>query len=673
MFKRNRKFMGLVLALLMVFTIVLPSMTFADAEEMTITVLGTTDVHGNIYNWSYEDGKEIDNKGFAKLYSIVKEIREENPNTILLDNGDTIQGTILTDEVYKADKAEKNPMIDVMNFMKYDAMILGNHEFNFGLDAIDKLIEQADFPILSSNIYNKEDGTSYVAAHHIIEMAGIKIGVIGFTTPNIPRWDGEKVESLEFEAMDKAAEKHIKALKEEEVDVIVAVGHASLDIEYAQGDEMRTVIENHPEIDLALIGHEHVSVAEIIGTTAVGGARDAGKEIVRFDLKLKKEDGKWTVLDRDVKLIEVIEYEASEELKEYAREYHETTLEYIAQEIGTATGDFHPKSEIKGIPEGRIRDTAVMDLINQVQLEATGADVSAAALFSSTSNIEEGPITYADIFDIYKFPNTLKMLEVTGKELKDYMEWSVKYYNTFKPGDINISFNPEVRDYLYDMFAGVDYKIDLSKAAGERITYLKFEGEDVKPDDTLNLVVNDYRLSGLKNEGILSGDPIFETDPVSSRELISKHIEELETIEPQVDNNWEIIGVDLEHPLRDYLINEINEGRIELPTSEDGRTINVKGLNVYELIEEGLIPDEVLEEHGIDLGELEPTPEPEPEEIPGEVEPEPTPEIKEYIVKKGDVLYRIGIKYGIDWKILGEFNNLANPHLIYPGQIIKIP
>lgn len=664
MFKENRKFISLAIALLMVLGIVFPSMTFADAEELSITILGTTDIHGNIYNWSYEDGKETDNTGLAKLYSIVEEVREENPNTILLDNGDTIQGTILTDEVYKADKAEVNPMIDVMNFMKYDAMILGNHEFNFGLSAVDKIIEQAEFPILSSNIYNKDDGSSYVDAYHIIEKAGVRIGVIGFTTPNIPRWDGAKVESLEFEAMDKAAEKHIKALKEEGVDVIVAVAHASLDIEYAQGDEVRTIIENHPEIDIALIGHSHKSFSEILGTTAVGQARDAGKEIVRFDLNLKKENGKWEVVDKDVKVIEVTEYEASEELKEYAKVYHEATLEYIAQEIGTATGDFHPESEIKGIPEGRIRDTAVMDLINQVQLDATGADVSAAALFKSSSNIEEGPITYADIFDIYKFPNTLKMLEVTGEELKNYMEWSVKYYNTFKPGDINISFNPEVRDYLYDMFAGVDYKIDLSKPAGERITYLKFEGEDVKSDDILKLVVNDYRLSGLKNEGILSGDPIFETDPVSSRELISKHIEELGTIEPKVDNNWEIIGVDLEHPLRDYLINEINEGRIELPKSEDKRTVNVSGLNVYELIEAGLIPDEVLREHGIDTEEVEPK---------SETEPEATPKIKEYKVQDGDVLWKIGSKFDISWEVLAEFNELANPHLIYPGQIIKIP
>lgn len=248
------------------------------------------------------------------------------------------------------------------------------------------------------------------------------------------------------------------------------------------------------------------------------------------------------------------------------------------------------------------------------------------------------------------------------------MEWSAQYYNTFKPGDISISFNPDIRGYRYDMFQGVDYKIDISKPVGERITYLKFKGEDVKPDHVFKLVINDYRYSNIsaEGEGIISGEPIYESDPVSSRALIAQYIKEKGVIEPEVDNNWEIIGADLDHPLRDYIINEVNEGGLELPVSEDGRSWNAKALNVYELIEEGKIPEEVLKAHNLDK-DGNPTPRPEPK-------PEPKPEIvAKYTVKPGDVLWRIARKFNKTWQELAEFNKLSNPHLIHPGQVINIP
>ena len=349
-----------------------------------------------------------------------------------------------------------------------------------------------------------------------------------------------------------------------------------LEEEYSEADSVRLAIEKNPEIEAILVGHSHASVAETVGTTLVGGARDAGRQVVRFDLTLKKDGEKWEVIDRKVELIEVTDYEASEELKEYAKEYHEDTLEFLEDVIGQATEDFHPASEVKGIPEGQIRDTAVMDLINDVQLKYSGADISSAALFQPSSNIRQGDITYSSIFDIYKYPNTLVGVEVTGKELKDYMEWSASYYNTYKPGDITISFNPDIRAYNYDMFQGVDYKIDISKPAGERIVDLKFKGEPVKDEDTFKLTINNYRLSGLQSMGIISGEPYFNSDPISLRSYIAQHIRESGTIEPKVDNNWEIIGADLDHPLREYIVEQVNEGKIEIPASEDGRSINIR-------------------------------------------------------------------------------------------------
>ena len=637
----------------------------ADEETVHLTILGTTDVHGNVYNWSYEDGAEVDGLGFVKVYSVVKSVREENPNTILIDNGDTTQGTILTDDLYNTELIdEPHPVIDAMNFMGYDAMTLGNHEFNFGTDFIEKIAEEAQFPILGANIYYKEDGRNFVKPYTVKEVAGIKVGIIGLTTPNIPRWDGPKVTHLDFEPMYLACQKYIKELKEKEnVDIIIATTHAGVEGEYdlGGGDSARKIIETNPEIVAFLVGHDHASVAETIGNTVVGGAKDTGAQVVRFDLYLKNNGEKWDVVDKTVQLIDVTEYETSDELKEYTKAYHERTLEFLKEVIGQASEDFHPAPEVKGIAEGLIRDTAVMDLINNVQLKNTGADISAAALFTPTSNIKKGDISYSDIFNIYKYPNTLVAVEITGQELKDYMEWSASYYNTYKPGDVTIGFNPNIRPYNYDMFQGVEYKIDISKPAGERIVDLTFKGKPVEDDDAFTLAINNYRHSVLKSLGIIKNDPYYNSDPVSLRSLIAAHIREQGIIVPEVDNNWDIIGADLNHPLRDYIIQQINEGNIILPSSEDGRSINIKAMNVYELIEEGIISEEVLKEYGVEvsLGEAE-----EPVEEPKDIV---------YIVKPGDVLWKIARKFGTTWQRLAEYNKLKNPHLIFPNQKILIP
>ncbi|WFA08613.1 5'-nucleotidase C-terminal domain-containing protein [Tissierella sp. Yu-01] len=672
MFK-NKRLLSLAIAFLLVFGIIIaPTSVFAEGENVKLTIIGTTDLHANIYNYSYEDGKEVDNLGMAKVYSVIQEIRADNPNTILVDNGDTIQGTILSDDLYNTKLEEKHPVIDVMNFMGYDSMTLGNHEFNFGLELVDKIAEEAEFSILAANATYKKDGSYLVEPYLIKEVAGIKVGILGITNPNIARWDGTKVESLQFDSPVEATEKHIEEMKEKGADIIFLSTHMGYTSEYG-GDGADEVIVKFPEVAGVLTGHAHVTEEQKVGNTLVGAAKNAGAQVVRFDYELAKENDAWTVVDSSVKVIDVTEYPASEELKEYAKEYHDTTLEFLQAVIGTVTENFAPESEIPGIPEAQLIDTGLIDLINDVQLKYTEADVSGAALFSQNSNLRAGDVTYASIFEIYKYPNTLVAVEVTGAELKDYMEWSAAYYNTFKPGDINISFNPDIRVYNYDMFQGVDYKIDLSKPAGERIVDLMFKGEPVKADDTFKLAVNNYRHSGLQGMGIIKNDPYFNSDPKSLRSFIADYIAENSPIAPVTDNNWEIINADLDHPLREYLIEEIKAGNITLPVSEDGRSINAKAINADEMIAQGLIPEELTPTP-------EPIPEPTPAPAPVPVEPAPAPApvepVKEdlkYVVQPGDWLSKIGIKYNVDWKVLADYNKIANPNLIFPNQIILIP
>lgn len=672
MFLKNKKFYSLVIALILIVGVFSPSISNAEEKTVKITVLGTTDLHANIYNWSYEDGKETEDTGIAKVYSVIKEAREANPNTLLIDNGDTIQGTILSDDLYNFNLELKHPVIDVMNFMKYDAMVLGNHEFNFGLEMVKKIEKEATFPILAANATYAKDGSNLVKPYIIKEVAGIKIGILGLTNPNIPRWDGPKVGDLKFATPLETAGKYIAEMKEKGVDLIVISTHTGYTSEYG-GDGADEIVAKYPEVAAVLTGHSHSTEKLKVGNTLVGAARDAGRQVVKFDFELTQKDGAWTVLDSKVDVIDVKGYQASEELKEYAKPYHVKTLDFLKEVIGTASKDFAPVSEIPGVPEAQLKDTGVIDLINDVQLKATGADVAGAALFSPISNLRTGDITYASIFEIYKYPNTLVGVEVTGAELKAYMEWSASYYNTFIPGDINLSFNPKIRVYNYDMFQGVDYKVDVSKPAGSRIVDLKFKGELLKDTDKLKLAINNYRYGGLKDSGIISGEAYFESDPKSLRSYIADHIREKKVIEPIVDNNWEVIGADLNHPLRDYIIGEIKAGKIEIPKSEDGRTVNVKSVNAIELIKVGKIPAEVLIAHGI---VTEPTAEVVVPVVPQPEKPVEVPvieiQVKKYIVKSGDMLYKIAKMFNTTWQELAKFNNLKNPHLIFPNQVINV-
>ena len=238
--------------------------------------------------------------------------------------------------------------------------------------------------------------------------------------------------------------------------------------------------------------------------------------------------------------------------------------------LGVTTARFQPENEIRGIPEGRLRDTAVIDLILKVELENSGADVASAALYRDTSDLPEGNIYYRNIFDIYKFDNTLYRMTVTGEELKRYMEWSAECYNQWVPGDINISFDPEYPGYLYDMFGGVEYEINLSKPKGERIENLMFRGRPLQDDEVLTLAVNNYRYSSaLKAKDLAAGKREWES-PNSIRDMIVAYFHDHSPVEPVVDHNWRIVGTDLSEgdPRREELIGYINDGWLPIPYYE---------------------------------------------------------------------------------------------------------
>ncbi len=551
----------------------------ADSGEKHLTILGTSDMHGNIWGFSYEDSSETTNNGMARLYTYIQQVRTEDPNTILIDAGDDIQGTIMTDDLYNKTPEEPHPIITAMNYMGYDAMTLGNHEFNWGIPTMQTILSQAEFPVLAANVTDAAGELVTGAGWTIVERDGIRVAIIGVVTPDVPIWDGGKegIDDAVYEAANVAVGQAIDEIGDQ-ADVIVVSAH----IMYAEFDEeggsdsAQKILDDNPEIDVLQVAHNHVTVSEKQGDTVIGGVRNGGREIARFDLTLDADNN---VVDSAVTIVDMEGVEPSQEIRDIplVAEAHQKTIDYIAggtdesgeplPPLGSTTAKFQPENEIRGIPAGRVMDTAVMDLINKIQLENSGADVSAAALFKDTSDLPEGDINYGNIFDIYKFDNTLYRVPVTGAELKAYMEWSAECYNQWKEGDINISFDPEYPDYLYDMFAGVEYEIDLSKPKGERIQNVMFQGEPLQDDQVLTLAVNNYRYSSaLKAQGLISGTKEWESSN-SIRDMIVAYFAEHSPVAPEVDNNWKIVGVDLseDDPRRAELIGYINDGLLDPP------------------------------------------------------------------------------------------------------------
>ncbi|MCT4508737.1 MAG: 5'-nucleotidase C-terminal domain-containing protein [Tepidibacter sp.] len=666
---------SLLLVMSMLLTLFVPSIASANEEEKTITILGTSDMHGRIFPWDYALDTEDSDAGYLKVASVVKEIRNNNKNVILVDAGDTNQDNSI--ELFQG--KDKNPIVEVMNDIGYDAWTLGNHEFNFGLDVLDKAVKTSKATVLAGNIY-KEDGQRAYDAYKIVEKDGVKVAIIGMITPNIPRWEAstpDHFEGLEFRNPVEETTKVMNELKGK-ADVFIGVFHMGLENEYSDFDGTRSIVEKNPELDAVVMGHAHSDVpGEKVGETIVVEPKRYGNRVSKIDLKLKKENGKWNIVERISENIDTKAYAVDKDLEAKYNYVHETSRNDANMVIGTVTDDFIKNTQVlPGIPKAQVEDTALIDFINKVQMHYSGADISAAAAFKSDMNLLKGDFKKKDVANIYKYPNTLMAVKVTGKQLKDYMEWSARYYNTYKDGDVTVSFNPEIRGYNYDMFSGVDYNIDISKPEGQRIIDLKFKGQPVTDNMTFTIAVNNYRFGNMVKDGYFKKeDKVFDSSlkyaDGSIRTLIVKYVTENKEVVPTVDNNWKIVGADLNNPLKDEVYNLVKEGKISIPTSEDKRTPNVKSLNIYELQKQGLVKIDTKEEPKKE--EIKKEEVKKEKTIKEEVKKEAVDKEQSYIVKKGDALYKIAKKFNMDWNKLADYNNLKNPNLIYPNQVIKIP
>ena len=311
----------------------LPAAFAAEAEgEKHITILGTSDMHGNIWGYSYEDNAETDNNGMARLYTYIQQVRAENPNTFLVDAGDDIQGTIMTDDLYNKTPEEPHPVVTAMNYMGYDAMTLGNHEFNWGIPTMQSILGQASFPVLAANVTDAQGEPVTGAGWTIVERGGVKLAVIGVVTPDVPIWDSGKdgIDDAVYEAANVAVGKAIDEIGDQ-ADVIMVSAHMGMYAEFDEeggSDSAQKILDDNPEIDVLQVAHNHVVVNEKQGSTVIGGVRNGGRDIARFDLTLDADN---QIIDSSVEIVDMTGVTPSQELREIplVAEAHQKTIDYI--------------------------------------------------------------------------------------------------------------------------------------------------------------------------------------------------------------------------------------------------------------------------------------------------------------------------------------------------------
>ncbi|MGG5462570.1 multifunctional 2',3'-cyclic-nucleotide 2'-phosphodiesterase/3'-nucleotidase/5'-nucleotidase [Clostridium sp. B9] len=569
-----------------------------DNKKVDIQILATSDLHGKFMNYDYAQNTTYDG-GLNQISTIVKDARKENPNTIVIDNGDTIQGNY--NHIFNG---KENPMIMAMNYIGYDVFSLGNHEFNFGMNNLHNVVGQANenLHVLCGNLY--KDGKRVFNPYTIKNVDGLKVAIIGVVTPHIMQWDSENLKGYNATNPTEEVKKIIGEIKNAGgADVYIVSSHASLNGEYGDGDSASAIAEGNPEVSVVIAGHSHDTVkSELRGNAIISEPASRAKYVSKFNLEVEKGKDGAKVINKSADLISVKGVEGDAELEAELKPFHEAALNDANAKIGELTGgDLAEPNEIKDIPESIVKDEGVTDFVNEVQmynsrkhLKSKGINpddvylVSAAALFSPSANLKEGPISKADVSKIYKFDNKLYTIKTTGKQLKKYMAENSKFFNKYKDGDLTISFDENVRMYKYDMFDGISYDINIAKDPSERIENLKFEkdGKPVEDTDVVYLAVNDYRYNSGLAAGIMDEgqyEKVYDTlnDEIPAiRDLITDYIVNTKhgKITRNVDNNWKIVGNDWNPEQRELAVKVINEGKVKIPTSSNGRTPNVKSV-----------------------------------------------------------------------------------------------
>ena len=543
----------------------LSAVSTAMAQEVNIKLLGTSDVHGRIVPWSYGADVEDKSGSYAQIATYVKDVRKNNKNVVLVEVGDAIQDNQI--DVFAKDKKyyKDHPIPKVLNEMNYDIFVLGNHEFNFGMKALDEILKDIKAKKLTANFYHKKNDKRYIDATTIIEKDGVKLGIIGLSTPMSAKFEEDtgNLKDMKFTSPTEEARTQVEKLKAKGVDAIIAVTHMGIDNENNIPDTgMRDVINAVDGIDVVIAGHMHKDVpSETIKNTLITEPHRYGTVVSEVDLTFDINDKKEVKLvKKESKTVPVKALEADKKIVEIYKPYHEKLRELNNVVIGQTANEMVPQETKHGVSAAFSKDTGLSSFINDVEQHYSGADVVTFSFDHQKARMDKGDIKKKDIIFNYRYAGgDVTVYELTGKQLKEYMEWSANYFDTIQPGDTEYRYNAERKKskyVTYDIFGGVNYKIDLRNPKGSKIVDLTLaDGKPVTDDMKLKVGMNSYRFAQLNGiGGIWEGQQIpvlWESKVAMGREkgtiqnMMIDYITNVKKgkIDGQSHNRWEIIGL----------------------------------------------------------------------------------------------------------------------------------
>jgi len=524
-----------------------------EQKTISMTILETSDLHGHIFPISYGTN-EYEPSGLAKIATYIKQIQENEENTILIDNGDCIQGTPLTYHYVRQMQHLPNPMIQTFNMLNYDAAIIGNHEFNYGLPILKRAVSEANFPFLSANILHTETKEPYFGTPYHIKTLnhGFKVAILGLTTHYIPNWEKpEHIKGLEFEESIESARKWISYIKEHESpDLFIVSYHGGFekDIETGKPTEALTgenqayqICMEIEGIDILLTGHQHRLISDQVNGVTIIQPGSNGKFIGRVDLQytFTSNDG-WTCLSKRPSLISIESYEPDDQVMQMNKPFEEATQYWLDQSIGQIQGDMLIQDPF----QVRVQEHPFIEFVNRVQMDIANVDISNTALFHNQALGFSSTVTMREIVSNYIYPNTLTVIELSGQDIKEALEKTATYFIVNDHGQIDVNpqfIEPKPQHYNYDMWEGISYTIDVSKPIGSRVVRLMKDDSPLHMDQSYHVVMNNYRATGGGNYHMFKGKKVIKEIQLDMTEILANYFTKYGTVKAEVNHNWKVI------------------------------------------------------------------------------------------------------------------------------------
>jgi len=557
-----------------------------------LTIMGTTDLHGSVFNWNYFTNAEYDDSakndiGLAKVATLVEAVRSHRgrDHTLMIDAGDTIQGTPLAyyfARIAPITDGNLHPMAAAMNHIGYDAAALGNHEFNYGIPLLRTFADQLNFPLLGANALDARTGRPAFAPYVIktVRVKGerpIRVGILGLTNPGIAIWDKANVEGkMTFPGLVEQAKIWVPRMRAAGVDVVVVAAHSGATTSSSYGDALpypenasTLVAQQVPGIDAILVGHAHLEVPELKVRNEKTGHEVVLTEPLRWgmrlsliDLSLVKVAGRWVVQSVGSSVLNSNTVTEDPKVVKLLTADHDKVVAYVNSVIGSCT-------TAMSCSTARYQDTAALDFINLVQAQAVKTAIAAtsdaalpmlsiAAPFNRDAAIPAGQVSVRDVAGLYSFDNTLVGIVFTGAQVKAYLEKSAEYFKTvsgtgpFTPDALTNATTPVAPngtpDYNYDVMGGLDapltYDIDVAVAAGSRILNLKYAGAAIDPAAKFVVAINNYRQSGGGGFPGVTTAPVVHNAQQEIRQLIIDWVTSRTLIDPPTfaSKDWRLVS-----------------------------------------------------------------------------------------------------------------------------------